>query len=160
MNFYKFAVLFSFLIGLIVPAFADVQNIQVFENQKPISVEASNPVILSVSPNSFVYGTLDTSSYPQVVCQLEDCLWQVDSQGYTGYHIRFSGIEPNNTAIVKVSDFGFVFEPRFVEKQASQDPSIVAEVQYVPYWVFGAIGVVSVGVIFYAKTRQTGVKII
>lgn len=122
MNFLILSAVGLFLLG-ILPAFADVQNLQVFQNQQPLNVDASNPALIQVSPNSFLFGTLDTNNYPAIVCQLDDCLWQVDTQGYLGYHVRFSGITPNSSAIVKVSDFSIVFTPSSEAKPTNQEPS-------------------------------------
>lgn len=147
----KTALLIIFLFcGICHIALADVQNLQISENQRPVSVETGNPAIVTVSPNSYLYGELDTSSYPAITCQLEKCIWQIDSEGYTGYHVKFSGLALNNTAIVAIGGQSYVFQPK-PEVETVQDP---VGIPSLPEWSYLAVGGAIIAIVAVIATRR------
>lgn len=140
----------------VMPAFAQVENIQITADDKPVQVEASNPIV-QVSPKSFVFGTLDTSTYPIVTCQLQDCLYNVEQTGY-GFHVKFSGLMGNYTNNVKIGEWLAVFVPVQESKPIVQDTGF--SIQGVPNWILICIGlgaIAVVGGIAVTKSRQGGV---
>jgi hypothetical protein len=142
-----------FLMWLTVPAFAQAENIQITADGKPVQVDVSNPIV-QVRPNSFVYGTLDTSENPIVTCQLQDCLYQVEQTGY-GFHVRFSGLMGNYTNNIKIGEWLAVFVPVQETKPTAQDTGF--SISGVPNFVLVGVGlgvIAIVGGVAIKKSRR------
>lgn len=138
-------------------AHAYVENVQLTDQTgNTVSVGLENPSITTIKSGWF-YGSVQTSNVQLVQSSsIQNFVSQIKPTA-VGDEVDFAG-KLDNTGTIKIVDnsgqsWSLILEPQ-VEKQTSQDPSDSSMPQMQnPYYVYGIIALVVVGIILLIKRR-------